>query len=333
MSQQPMGQTNGWIVAVDGGGSKIAIAAAPSIPLDAAVLPPRLWHFDGTGSAHPSTWTQAVDNLCRALEQVALDLRQAARKISAVKLALAGAGRPDDQLRVVETLKARCPWLLETSVHCMGDIEPLVDYHHAQARSIAVILGTGSVVASRNEAHDLVRAGGWGPLLGDACSGGAIGLSALRYVSQLIDEGQASEQFSGLAQAIVAELQTIQSGTAFPGGHHGLQTTLNSLLIQTASDRTQTARLAGVVLVQAYETHDRDALELLESHLADIVWQIRQVARRAGINEQPIQMNFTGGIAEHHGPLRQAITQACVAAGLNIIAEQIVDPLQAMLNR
>lgn len=328
-----MGQTNGWIVAVDGGGSKIAIAAAPSINIEAEVLTPRLWHFEGTGSAHPATWTQAADNLCRALEQVSLDLRQDATKICAVKLALAGAGRPDDQLRVVETLKARCPWLLETSVHCMGDIEPLVDYHDARVRSIAVILGTGSVVASRNEADELVRAGGWGPLLGDACSGGAIGLSALRYVSQILDEGQTNEQFSGLAQAIVAELQSIQSGTAFPGRHSRIQTALNSWLIQTASDRTQTARLAGVVLVQAYENHDRDALDLLESHLADIVWQIRQVARRAGINEQPIQMNFTGGIAEHHGALRQAITQACVAAGLNIIAEQIVDPLQALLNR
>lgn len=328
-----MGQSSGWIVAVDGGGSKIAIAAVPSITSDDAVLTPRLWHFEGTGSAHPSTWPQAADNLCRALEQVAQDLRQDATIICAVKLALAGAGRPDDQLRVVETLKARCPWLFETSVHCMGDIEPLVDYHDARVRSIAVILGTGSVVASRNEADELVRAGGWGPLLGDACSGGAIGLSALRYVSQLIDEGQANEQFSGLAQAIVAELQSMQSGTTFSGRHSGIQTALNSWLIQTASDRTQTARLASLVLVQAYENHDRDALELLESHLADIVWQIRQVARRAGINEQPIQMNFTGGIAEHHGPLRQAITQACVAAGLNIIAEQIVDPLQAMLNR
>ncbi len=159
---------------------------------------------------------------------------------------------------------------------CCGDIEPLIDYQHAGAQSIAVILGTGSCVAGRNAANEMVRAGGWGPMLGDACSGGAIGLSALRYLSQLIDEGQSIDTGSDLAQEITSQLRQLHSTSDAP---------LNSLIIQTASDRTLAASLATVVLARAYDHAERTAIELMEPHLADIVWQIRQVARRCTMND------------------------------------------------
>lgn len=310
-----------WLVAVDGGGSKIAIAA---VTIGSLSGERRQWVFEGTGSAHPVTWPQAEENLCRAMDEVALELNRDTHQIVAVRLALAGAGRQEDQARVLEKLKGQCSWLQTVTCDCVGDIEPLVDEKTSGMQTMAVILGTGSIVASRNLAREIVRAGGWGPLLGDACSGGAIGLSALRYVSQLIDEGQTAEQFSGLARAIVERLGTLYSGKPL---------SLNSILIQTASDRTQTAALASIVLVRAYEEEDRDALELLKPHLADIVWQIRQVARRSGIHEQEIQINFTGGLAQYHAPLRQAIVQACHSAGLNAKSEQVVDPLECLLNQ
>lgn len=335
MSESPTPEPASWIVAVDGGGSKIAVAGHEWSDIDSdnqlhslvrrnvAQSNLRSWHFEGTGSAHPSTWSQAADNLVLAIDVVAANLCENSAKIRVLKLALAGAGRADDQTRVIETLRARCASLAGVQIQCMGDIDPLVDYNTASERSIAVILGTGSVVASRSTTGDLIRAGGWGPLLGDACSGGAIGLSALRYLSQLLDEGQAVEQFSELASMLVNEIRAL---------HAASNAGLNSLLIQTASDRTQTARLSGVVLSRAYQLADRTAMEMIEPHLADIVWQIRQVARRSGINDESVSLNFTGGIAENHPPLRQAIVQACLAAGLNVRCEQLVDPLQALLS-
>ncbi len=317
----PSSAQRNWIIAVDGGGSKIAIAAAPWPR--AAGDDMRTWHFEGTGSAHPSTWPQAAENLSRAIVQVVTELQADKRSIAGIKLALAGAGRPDDQHRVVAMLQAGCPNLSGLVIECMGDIEPLVDYHAEEMGCIAVILGTGSVVASRHDNGTLVRAGGWGPMLGDACSGGAIGLSALRYLTQLIDEGQTLEQFSELALTLAKEVRNLYGDQ---------EVSLNSLLIQTASNRTQTAQLAGVVLDRAYRLGDRDAGELLEPHLADIVWQIRQVARHANLNDQPIQLNFSGGIAQHHPDLRHAIMLACNAAGLSVPCAELVQPLAAILN-
>ena len=336
MSESNAPELTPWIVAVDGGGSKIAVAGHEWVDIDSdnelhssvrrrvAESDMRLWHFEGTGSAHPSTWSQAANNLVLAINEVAANLSENTAKISVLKLALAGAGRADDQARVIEALRARCPFLAGVQIQCMGDIEPLVDYNVGCERSIAVILGTGSVVASRSATGELIRAGGWGPLLGDACSGGAIGLSALRYLSQLLDEGQTLEQFSEMASALVNEIRAL---------HMNSSVGLNSLLIQTASDRMQTAKLSGVVLSRAYQLADRTAMEMIEPHLADIVWQIRQVARRSGINDEVLSLNFTGGIAENHQPLRQAIKQACLAAGLNVQFEKLVDPLQALLSK
>lgn len=314
--QNPAGQ---WLVAVDGGGSKIAVAA---IPLANESGKRRDWNFKGTGSAHPSTWNQAADNLCHTLHEVASVLNQDGQAIVAVRLALAGAGRAEDQARVIELIRSRCAWLASVDVTCTGDIEPLVDHATGNIRAIAVILGTGSVVASRNKAGEIVRAGGWGPLLGDACSGGAIGLSALRYVCQLIDEGQNWELMTKLAQVVAAELDMLVPNN---------DVSLHSKLIQTASDRTRAAALAGVVLEYAWQTKDRDAVELLDPHVADIVWQIRQVARRCGVHEQPLQINFAGGISRHHPPLRETILVACGSAGLNVIAEELVDPVDCIL--
>jgi N-acetylglucosamine kinase-like BadF-type ATPase len=315
-----------WLVVVDGGGSKVAVAALLDGADPASAL---TWHFDGTGSAHPSTWHQASHNLSAALEKVAAQIHQRAGSIGAVKLALAGAGRLDDQQRVLATLADRCSALSGANVVCCGDIDPLLDYRVDDTPCIAVILGTGSVVASRDAPGTMVRAGGWGPLLGDACSGGAIGLAALRYLSQLIDEGQGRQQFSGLAQAVADRL-------ALSDGSENRQESIgpvafNSTLIQVAADRARAAQLAGVVLQHAYELGDRTALELVDPQVADIVWQIRQVALRTGLAQQAFDLNFSGGLAEHCPQLRQAIVEACVAVGLSIKDERFVEPLAALL--
>ena len=325
MNEPTRKDNHDWRLVVDGGGSKIAIAAVSTVSSNDTA--PVLFHFDGTGSAHPSTWPQALNNLRSAIETVAAELKKhtsVAASIACVQLALAGAGRADDQARVIQSLRGTCACLADSEIKCCGDIEPLVDYHAANTATVAVILGTGSVVASRNAAGEIVRAGGWGPLLGDACSGGAIGLSALRYVTHLLDEARPVEQLCEVAHAVVGSVRSQQESS--------VAVSLNSLLIQTASDRTRTARLSLVVLKLAYESGNRTALELLEPHLADIVWQIRQVARRAGIHDQSFCLNFTGGVAENCPPLRAAIAQACRAAGLGVSSEAMVDPLTAMLS-
>ncbi len=52
-----------------------------------------------------------------------------------------------------------------------------------------VIAGTGSGIYARNQSGQIVRAGGWGPVLGDPASGKNLGLRALRAVARFFDGG------------------------------------------------------------------------------------------------------------------------------------------------
>ena len=60
--------------------------------------------------------------------------------------------------------------------------------HHDRS-GILVIAGTGSIIWARTKTGQMVRAGGWGALLGDEGGGFQIGLAALRALSREIDGG------------------------------------------------------------------------------------------------------------------------------------------------
>jgi N-acetylglucosamine kinase-like BadF-type ATPase len=53
-----------------------------------------------------------------------------------------------------------------------------------------VVAGTGSLVLARTHDGTIVRAGGWGPTLGDDGSGHALGRAGLRAVAEALDGGR-----------------------------------------------------------------------------------------------------------------------------------------------
>ncbi|MCC6511628.1 MAG: hypothetical protein IT423_21190, partial [Pirellulaceae bacterium] len=256
----------GWVVAVDGGGSKIAIAAMRTDGFDehSHHLPESLdqarqWHFPGTGSAHPSSWLTAASNLQRGLWTVTSELLQSGLPIHYLLLSLAGAGRPEDRARVLESIRPTLPRPVVTgaSVACVGDIDPLVDYHcdTPHINTLAVIVGTGSITAARDPQGQIVRAGGWGPLLGDECSGGVLGLEALRALVRAIDQGLCLDNLPEFLSVILQKVHELSPQSQ--------SSNLNTRLIELAADRTRAATLAGTVLEHAYGSQDLTALQLV----------------------------------------------------------------------
>ncbi len=61
----------------------------------------------------------------------------------------------------------------------MHDAEAVLAAADAGASGVALIAGTGSFAFGRGEGDRVVRAGGWGYLLGDEGSGFAMGQEAL----------------------------------------------------------------------------------------------------------------------------------------------------------
>lgn len=368
-----------WVLAVDGGGSKISVVAhlcerdaAPPHSLECA----RVWTFAHSGSAHPSNWNAAQQHLAEALAIVchALTLSEAGCPVRHVLFALAGAGREADRRRVLDWARTLPAPFDCASISCVSDIEPLIDYRHggplqigSESRakserlsdtahrgssnrlspdlvptaSVAVILGTGSMVATRDQNNEVIRAGGWGPQLGDECSGGALGVAALRSVCEWLDTGSSVERASQLVRAVLSALPERELWSIGPSKEsHAIEIALpadlkvdrqklSSLLIEMAANRGSAATLAHVVLELALQRRDVDARLLLDVHLDRLSWQIEQVVRRAGLSR--FELVFSGGVASHYASLREGVTEACRSRGLSPRESVVAEPLFAAL--
>lgn len=373
-----------WVVAVDGGGSKISIAAqlcSDDAPPPSSLESARRWTFAHCGSAHASVWSASQQHLTEALSAAAhaLTLSEPGCPIRHVLFALAGAGRQADRSKVLDWARTLSFPFECASISCVSDIEPLIDYRRVPhqgngiggqqagdqeragtqkngdedrplvaepAASVAVILGTGSMVAARDRHRRVIRAGGWGPHLGDECSGGALGLAALRSVTEWLDAGGQNAGASPLVRAVLAALPgrsewlpgLDDNGSAEPGDSGTLTAEdrldcdrLGSILIETAANRGQAAALARVILELALEGQDADGLRLMKPQLERLSWQIEQVVRRAELNTAGFELVFSGGLVSNHGLLRDAVIESCRARGLAPRDTVFADPLLAAL--
>jgi len=235
-----------WFVAIDGGGSKIAGAISNQghdprcDPQSVAVIR----HIaEGTGSAAISTWDIVRTNLIRMFERLLNKVSIGPENILNVVLMLAGASRRDDVARVTESLTSELPFSSCNRLTVTSDIQPLL-YEARDADpglpSIVVIAGTGSLVVSLDSKDNVVRAGGWGPVLGDEGSGWGLSHAFLKTFCNWIDNNRdAGSTPEGLQ--VLSDFLAKKHLPTDP-------IKLNSAIITLASDRHVSARLAPSIL-------------------------------------------------------------------------------------
>src|ERR1700744_5265279 len=105
-----------------------------------------------------------------------------------------------------ETVSLVTDWLRESitarvggGLLILGDVEIALDAAFPGQAGVLAMAGTGSNVLGRDEAGNLVSAGGWGPALADQGSGHLIGLESLRAIFLAIDEQRETK----LTQAVL----------------------------------------------------------------------------------------------------------------------------------
>jgi glucosamine kinase len=104
--------------------------------------------------------------------------------IEAVALGAAGAGRPVERKRIAATLRRLAP---RARISVDTDAGIALFGATMGKPGILVIAGTGSIVLGMGEDGTFARAGGWGLLLGDEGSGGALGREAVKAVLRAED--------------------------------------------------------------------------------------------------------------------------------------------------
>ena len=120
-----------------------------------------------------------MDGLERVLEDLWSRLGTGILPLRSLCLGLAGAGRKPEQEEAAGLVRRR-GWAAQVRV--MSDAEAALEGAYGGGPGVVAIAGTGSIVMGTNRRGERVRAGGWGPLLGDEGSGYAMALEALRAV-------------------------------------------------------------------------------------------------------------------------------------------------------
>lgn len=274
-----------WVLGVDGGGTKTVAWLAEA---HSSEVSPRGLGEAGPGNPQSVGWTAALANIDRAISLAFQAAGIPRRRVAAICLALAGAGRPADQERVQNWSQARG---LADHVLVVPDALPLLAAGTRSGSGIALVAGTGSVAYGCDGRGSMVRAGGWGYLFDDAGSAYDLVRQALQAVARAVDgRGPNTQLVTDFLQAL--QLSTPEELVPF--------------LYARADDRPWLASLAPVV-VTAAKSGDDVACQLIEQaveHLTELVMVVR---RR--LSEPVHDLALGGGLLVHDEHLRTRLLE------------------------
>jgi N-acetylglucosamine kinase-like BadF-type ATPase len=283
-----------FVLGVDGGGTKTEACLA-GVRTDGS-LEILGQAQAGPGNPRAAGFPAATEALRQAMAQALHQARIRAEQVEAVCLAVAGAGRDDEQQRLAAQLAPlgfSGPWKF---VH---DGWAALAAAFADTVGIAVISGTGSFAFGRNMSGTHSRAGGWGFLLGDEGSGYQLAVAALRSVARAADGRGSPTQ---LTAALLTACQLSEPSQLIGYVHH------------PDVDRECLARLAPLVLQTA---RDGDpAAEWLVRHAAtELVDLIALLVDRLGFPLRDFPLGLAGGMLAHHADFRQYVLDGLLRQG------------------
>ena len=323
------------ILAVDGGGSKTTIVGI-EVTGAQTLWPTAVSHcqfqytLDAPSAAGESVWEAGRRNVVCAVEHIC---RSASAEISQVQLlylALSGAGRTTDQARVVDSMRAHSSMSTISQVVATGDIDPIIHFQpdpENHQPTIAAIIGTGSIVATSTRDGQVVRAGGWGPILGDEASGWSLARRALQQLCATLDSDidlESADPMSRACSKFIASRFTKPISRAD-------RLTLSTEIIGLANDRHAAAKMAPLILDLAYIDNDPETQAFVSDQLTRLVKQIRLVMFRSRLDEAPWNLVLSGGLISNHPGLRRQLLELCHACDVNPQDVLVANPAVAAL--
>ena len=275
-----------YIIGVDGGGTKTL-----------ALLADLAGHVIERGISGPSNYNAVgFETACMALESaINVARKDYPGEIAALCLGLAGVGRQKDIERFQFWAVEKFPG---TAVKIVNDAEILLAAGSSTGPALAMVCGTGSIVYGRTVRGELIRAGGWGYLIGDEGSGYAIGAAALRAVMQAYD-GRGP---STLLTELVLEHRGLSEPPELVRNIYGAE-----------SPQLDVASLAGLV-EQAADQNDAVAIAILEESARQLSKSLSSVYPK--LDSSAIPLILSGGVILHGEKLRQDLHRACKNMGL-----------------
>jgi N-acetylglucosamine kinase-like BadF-type ATPase len=306
-------------LAIDAGGTKTSCLLADDDRILARAS-------TGTVKLMRVAQAEATARLTAMLHQVAAEAKVSLSQITRTCVGLAGLSSDavrDWALGVLEST-------VSGTVLLCGDEEIALDAAFAGGPGVLLIAGTGSNCIGRARDGGLVRAGGWGPVLGDEGSGFWIGLQAIRAVLHQRDRLAPGEPPSIL-------LAEIQQHWALPslGGLIALGN------LRAASETSAPPDFAALAPVVARCAEQGDALagavlQRAGRELAGFVRLVGDKLAAGAVDPEPAKLAiaYTGSVLTHIAPVRAAMVAELALHLPNAqVQAQPIDPLDGALWR
>jgi N-acetylglucosamine kinase-like BadF-type ATPase len=276
------------VLAVDGGGSKTHLAICDET---GAVL--------GAATAGPSNWETvglrgAADTIGDAIEKALAASGVRRDQIESAAFGLAGVDWPSDVDRLTTALAAlrlSCPTTIVNDSYIAL---------RAGARApwgVAVIAGTGTVVAGRNRAGETFRTLGLGRLLGDEGSASDVAEQVIRAVARAyIGRSPATSLSEALRQLMGAD-------------------SVEGMLEEYSRGGEPELNAAPLALEHAARG-DTVAVGIIEWAAAELGGAASTVARRLGMEREPYELVLSGGLFRGGGELLETLISRAVPTAL-----------------
>ncbi len=293
-----------FFLGVDGGGSKTL-----------AVLVDASGRERGRGRAGSSN-AEAV-GLQRASAHLVAAVQEAAHTaacelpVASGWFGLAGVDTPHDTALWQPQLVP-----LATTIRLTNDAELALSALERPA-GVALVAGTGSIAVGRDAGGRVVRAGGWGHLLGDEGSGYDIGIRALRAATRAADgRGPAT----ALLDLILRHWELTNASDIFAQ-------------VYQRDDKARIARLSPLVFNAAREG-DAVARGIVRRAAAELAHAVLTVASALDLGDEPLALALAGGVllSEHdfQADVVRRITAQRTLGPVSLVAEPVLCAARAL---
>lgn len=295
MTQRPL------YIGLDAGGSRTTLVAASTLS-DAPL------RREGPCANLQRQGLATTADVLASLIRQAIQAYPGSTEVS-VCAGVAGAGDEAEQQALGAALWSELGIDVPLHLHIVHDAAIALEGAFEGGSGIIVIAGTGSICFARTTEGRMLRAGGWGYLLGDEGSGHALGIAGLRAVAEAFDGGSPTRLSTLLAE------------------QYGIDTP-RVLIHQVYQEQWPVQQMAPLV-VQAAEEDDNVARRLIREQTRLLARQIAGLAQQSSAITQRVAL--LGGLNKE--PFyRQALVSALLANLPEwIVQEPIAPPVMGAL--
>jgi len=263
------------VIGIDGGGTKTKVVCmnTENVVLGESLTGSTNWNSVGD--------SDAFKNLKDGIEVVLQNSKVSMEQVDAICLGMSGVDRPQDKIKLEGWVRSLLP-RDSLPVQIENDAVVALVSGTKKLHGIIIISGTGSIVSGLKDGVKY-RAGGWGPLLGDAGGGFSMGILLLQAVTSAEDKGTDS-----LLKKLTLE-------------HLKLDSAWDLIDWAYNEEKTSWARFAALssILNVAAEQGDTEAHSILEDSAEGLLKSVRIVYGKAGFEEN-FPVVLSGGNLTHN---------------------------------